>query len=119
MGGFWLSNLLLSPNQRNTIRLDEIREIKLTSLLAGFTAFGTSSYAISLVRGKRNPRVVKLRKRISVICSEAAFVRLWKEVEFGHTLQLLQDSSREVRLIPRLLRFEFFISIVSDLPGRA
>ncbi len=46
-------------------------------------------------------------------------MRLWKEVEFGRTLQLLQDSSGEVPLISRLLRFEFFISIVSDVPGRA
>ena len=35
-------------------------------------------------------------------------MRLWKEVEFGRTLQLLQDSSREVRLIPRLLRVRIF-----------
>ncbi len=52
MGGFLLSNLLLAPNRRNTIRLDEIRKIKLTSFLAGFTPFATSPYANSFVRGK-------------------------------------------------------------------
>jgi hypothetical protein len=48
-GGFLLSSRLLAPNWTNTIRLDEIRTIKLTFLLGRIPPFTTSPFGSSVV----------------------------------------------------------------------
>ena len=74
-----LSSRLLAPNWTNTIRLDEIRTIKLTFLLGRISAIRYKPFRFVSCCARRYIRgVVKLRKRI-----------------------------RTIPLIPRLLRFEF------------